>query len=141
RAARAVAMLVHVADMRLTELAGLRCACLQVAEQAKGLKRPGSRRRQVTLDDATWQALQAHWADRGWTTTTPPAQAALLAPVVLPATERGRNKRLAGDAVGYSASGLDQLLRRLWGGFCDVRGMTSEGFTPTQLRVREVDQD
>lgn len=141
RAARAVAMLVHVADMRLTELAGLRCACLQVAEQAKGLKRPGSRRRQVTLDDATWQALQAHWADRGWTTTTPPAQAALLAPVVLPATERGRNKRLAGDAAGYSASGLDQLLRRLWGGFCDVRGMTSEGFTPTQLRVREVDQD
>ncbi|SCU77841.1 conserved hypothetical protein [Cupriavidus necator] len=141
RAARAVAMLIHDVDMRLTELAGLRCACLQVTEQAKGLKRPGSRQRQVTLDTATWRALQAHWADRGWATAIPPAQAALLAPAVLPATARGRKKRLARDAAGYSASGLDQLLRRLWRGFCDVRGLTSEGFSPTKLRVREPDGD
>jgi site-specific recombinase XerC len=124
------------AGLPLSELAALRCASLQSSAEGTFLRRPGARQQLVALDTAVRQALQAHWVDRGWPSMMPPAQAALLAPTIQPATARGRNKRLAGVAGGYSATGLDQLLRSLWRRFSEQRGVPSEGFTPGQLRTR-----
>ncbi|MGH8784905.1 MAG: phage integrase family protein [Cupriavidus necator] len=134
RAALAVVQLMRSGGLRLSELPALRCASLQASPEGAFLRRPGSRRHVVVLAAAAQQALQAHWGDRGWPDMMPPARAALLAPTVQPATERGQNKRLAGVTAGYSASGLDQLLRNLWRRFCEHRGLAWEGFTPSQLR-------
>ncbi|MFS8981424.1 phage integrase family protein [Cupriavidus necator] len=136
RAALAAAQLMRSAGLPLSELAVLRCASLQLSADGTLLQRQSSRRKAVPLDTAVQAALQAHWADRGWPNMMLPAQAALLAPTAQPATTRGRNKRLAGVAAGYSASGLDQLLRTLWRRFCDQCGRPSEGFAPGQLRTR-----
>ncbi|QQX89416.1 recombinase XerD (plasmid) [Cupriavidus necator] len=136
RAALAAVQLVRSVGLPLSELAALRCASLQSSANGTFLRRPGSRQQVMALHTAARQALEAHWADRGWPSVMPPAQAALLAPTVQPATTRGRNKRLEGIAAGYSASGLDQLLRSLWRHFCEQRGEPSEGFTPGQLRTR-----
>lgn len=136
RAALAAVQLITSASLPLSELAALRCASLQSSAEGTFLRRASSRQQLVALDTAARQALQAHWADRGWPSMMPPAQAALLAPAVQPATTRGRNKRLAGIEAGYSATGLDRLLRSLWRRFCEQRGVPSEGFTPGQLRTR-----
>jgi site-specific recombinase XerD len=136
RTARAAVQLLRGPGLPLSELAALRCASLETCAETTLLRRPGSRQQVVALDTAAREALQAHWADRGWSSMMPPARAALLAPTVLPATTRGRNKRLSGIAAGYSATGLDQLLRSLWRRFCEERGEPAEGFSPGQLRTR-----
>lgn len=136
RAALVAAQLMRRCGVPLSELAVLRCASLHSSGSGTILQRQGSRRLAVTIDISVQQALQAHWADRGWADMMPPAQAALLAPTERPDTTRGRNKSLEGVVAGYSASGLDQLLRSLWRRFCDQCGLPWEGFSPGQLRSR-----
>lgn len=126
----------HTARDQRCELAALRCASLQSSSDGTLLRHPGWRQQLAALDTAARQALQAHRADRGWPSMMPQAQAALVAPAVQPATTRGRNKRLAGIAAGYSSTGLDKLLRSLWRRFCEQRAVPSKGFTPSQLRPR-----
>lgn len=136
RVGLAAALIMHNAGVPLSELATLKCCSLHDGANGILLQRPNSRHHLVCLDSDVHRALQAHWADRGWSNVIPPAQAALLAPMARPATTRSQNKQLSGHAGGYSASGLDQLLRSLWRRFCEQRGVPSEGFTPGQLRTR-----
>src|SRR5690606_7775199 len=72
--------------------------------------------RLAALGDDAWNALCRHWADRGWTADGLPPAAPLLGPLRLPPTLRGQAKATL-PLAGYSASGLDRLLRAAWRDF------------------------
>lgn len=73
--------------------------------------------RLAALGDDAWNALCRHWADRGWTADGLPPAAPLLGPLRLPPTSRGQAKQATLPLAGYSASGLDRLLRAAWRDF------------------------
>lgn len=73
--------------------------------------------RLATLGDEAWVALSRHWADRGLAADGLPPAAPLLGPLRLPPTSRGQAKQASQPLAGYSASGLDRLLRAAWRDF------------------------
>jgi hypothetical protein len=97
-----------------------------------------ARRGEIVLAEDVWAALSAHWTDRRLAWDSAHADwnpdAALLAPIEFPATARGRAKQSIVSA-GYSASGLDQLLRASWRRFASVHGTEPDAFTPRLLRL------
>jgi len=140
RAARAAALLIARHGLRVTELSTLRIAHLapgiaavHLALEAKSAARAGN----ISLDADVWQALLMHWGDRelDWdgSFSAERPDAALLAPVDFPDTERGRTKR-SQTAAGYSSSGLERLLRVSWRRFAAANDDVPAAFTPRQLR-------
>lgn len=133
RAAHVAALLMGRPGLRLVELPSLRGAHLRHQGNRVSLLRPARPDEPVWLDSKTWQALCRHMTDRGLDARQLPAEAALLAPRSFPTTRRGRRKQLAGSAAGYSASGIDQLLRAMWRHFCRAHDLTVHSFTPRQI--------
>lgn len=141
RAALAAALLMARHGLRVIELPTLRFD--QLAPDDNGVRltcvaKSVARRGDIELGADVWQALTAHWCDRelDWDTRGPDAigDVPLLAPLGFPDTERGRAKRALASA-GYSASGLDRLLRSYWQRFAAVQGDVSATFTPRMLRL------
>lgn len=141
RAARAAALLIARHGLRVIELSSLRIAHLapgvagvHLALEAKSAARAGD----ISLDADVWQALLMHWLDREleWdgSFSGERPDAALLAPVDFPDTERGRAKR-SQTAAGYSSSGLERLLRVSWRRFVAANDDVPAAFTPRQLRL------
>jgi integrase/recombinase XerC len=142
RVSLAAALLISRHGLRVIELVGFRFAHLALGDDevaltlaAKSLVRAGERR----LDADVRQALEAHWRDRGIEMASVAGTAvgsdmALLAPIDLPLTERGRAKRSQASA-GYSASGLERLLRSSWRRFAAAHDDVPAAFTPRQLRL------
>ncbi|PLP98205.1 phage integrase family protein [Cupriavidus pauculus] len=141
RAALAAALLIARHGLRVVELPELRFAHLarglntvSLTLAAKNAARAGD----MELGAEVWHALAMHWRDRGieWEghVSGGIADAALLAPIGFPETKRGRAKR-SEKSAGYSASGLDRLLRSSWRRFAAVHDDVSAGFTPRQLRL------
>lgn len=141
RAALAAALLIARHGLRVVELPTI-CFAQIDANNDSGrlacLAKSAVRRGDIELAADVWQALTGHWRDRGldWHAQAPGwnPDAALLAPIDFPDTERGRAKRALASA-GYSASGLDRLLRSSWQRFSAANGDVSKTFTPRQLRL------
>ncbi|WP_455285619.1 phage integrase family protein [Cupriavidus necator] len=133
RAALATALLMQCHGVRLAHIAELRLAHVSLAGIHAQLDL-GPRHGTVNLEQAVSDALRAHLADRNLRWQQPRApEAALLAPQGFPHTSRGRAKQ-AQDGAGYSASGLDQLLRAMWRLFAIQAGERVGTFTPASLR-------
>jgi len=138
RTAHAVALLMRRSGLRLREVAALRWSQLRREGEAMWIqieaRNPVRRRRPV--DSETIGVLQTHWRDRGLSDGSMPAQCALVGPLNLPDTQRGRNKALAGPLAAYSGSGLETLLRAMWMEFARQAGgpLAQEiRFTPRAL--------
>lgn len=141
RAAHAAALLIARHGMRIVELPAFRLGDLVPSNGPPRMTchaKSEARRGEIELASDVWTALLAHWGDRGlvwldqasgWT-----PDAALLAPIRFPSTGRGRAKQ-AQRAAGYSASGLDQLLRASWKRFAAAHDNVPSTFTPRQLRL------
>lgn len=108
--------------MTLGELAELRCGALPDA----------------VMPPSALAALDRHLTNRGIDRGTIPA-AALLGPLTVPPTGRAAARHRDGMRNGYSASGLDQLLRTVWREYVRVRGLSLPPFTPKMLRRRTAD--
>ena len=142
RAALATALLLSRHGLRIVELAALRLCDFSSSTHATGrlllAAKSAARRGEIVLAEDVWAALSAHWTDRRltWDSAHPDwiPDAALLAPIEFPVTTRGRAKQSMVSA-GYSASGLDQLLRASWKRFASVHGAESDAFTPRLLRL------
>jgi len=142
RAALATALLLSRHSLRIVELAALRLSHFSSRSDAGGhlllVAKSAARRGEILLAEDVLAALSAHWTDRRLTWDTAHADwnpdAALLAPIEFPTTARGRAKQSMVSA-GYSASGLDQLLRASWKRFAAVHGAESDAFTPRLLRL------
>lgn len=140
RAALAAALLIARHGFRMVELPTIRFGQLVPDGESWRLRciaKSAARAGDIDISPDVWLALLAHWRDRGldWDDQAPGwrPDAALLAPVDFPETERGRAKR-AQDSAGYSASGLDRLLRASWRRFAAAHDDVPEDFTPRQLR-------
>ena len=141
RAAHAAALLIARHGLRVVELPTFRLLDLVSSDGPPRLTchaKSEARRGEIELASDVWAALLAHWDDRGlvwqdqasgWT-----PDAALLAPIRFPSTGRGRAKQ-AQRAAGYSASGLDQLLRASWKRFAAAHDNVPSTFTPRHLRL------
>lgn len=141
RAALAAALLLARHGLRIVEIPALRFEHLMPGAATGRLMlhaKSAARRGDIELAPDAWSALSAHWTDRqiswdrqafAWN-----PEAALLAPIGFPATERGRAKQVLATA-GYSASGLDQLLRASWKRFAAAHEGTAAAFTPRMLRL------
>ncbi|WP_423194043.1 phage integrase family protein [Cupriavidus sp. H18C2] len=142
RAALAAALLIARHGLRIVELPLLRYADVVSDAEPWRLSIPGKRAgggEQIELGADVRHALFAHWQDRGmsWQGLASDGgapEAALLAPVDYPGTARGRAKR-AQPSAGYSASGLDRLLRATWRRFAAAHADVPAAFTPRQLRL------
>ena len=138
RAARAAALLISKHGLHLVDLPSLCLKHLEICDVTRQLSIASSRSGNVEqLGDEACDALVAHWADRGVVWDREEAdwneETALLAPLHFPGTGRGAAKRLRPSA-GYSASGLDQLLRACWKQFATGHPDVSTAFTPGMLR-------
>ncbi|KWR71503.1 MAG: recombinase XerD [Burkholderiaceae bacterium] len=145
RAALAAALLLARHGIRIVELASFRLvhfSCSPSAAPPTGRllleAKSTARRGEIVLEEDAWSALSAHWTDRqlAWDTLSEgwDPDAALLAPIEYPSTARGRAKQSIATA-GYSASGLEQLLRASWRRFAETHDVDVEAFTPRQLRL------
>lgn len=141
RASLAAALLISRHGLRVVELQGLRFTHLTRSDGTVHLTlaaKSSARAGEIRLDADVWQALETHWRDRGIelprsSDAGAGFDMALLAPIDFPETERGRAKRLQA-AAGYSASGLERLLRSSWRRFAAAHEDVPATFTPRQLR-------
>lgn len=138
RAAHAVALLMRRSGLRVREIAALRWSQLSMEGHATWIqieaRNPLRRRR--PLDPETFAVLRTHWQDRGLGEDDIPSHCALVGPLQQPDTQRGRTKALAGALAAYSGSGLETLLRAMWGEFVRQDGGPAAGatrFTPRAL--------
>ena len=140
RAALAAALLIARHGVRVVELAALRLGDVEAIGDSGRLSlsaKSAARRKPMLLEPEAWEALRKHWADRGlpdfgerdWN-----AEVALLAPTAFPDTVRGSAKR-GQRLAGYSASGLDRLLRASWKRFAAAHGGVPADFSPGRLRL------
>ncbi len=141
RAAHAAALLIARHGLRIVELPSFRLGDLAPSNDGPprltSHAKSEARRGEIELASDVWAALQAHWDERGLVWQDQASgwnpDAALLAPIRFPSTGRGRAKQ-ARRAAGYSASGLDQLLRASWRRFAAAHNNVPPAFTPRQLR-------
>lgn len=141
RVALAAALLIARHGFRMVELPTIRFGQLVPSGESWRLRcvaKSAARAGDIDLGPDVWQALSAHWRDRllDWDDQVPGwrPDAALLAPIDFPETERGRAKRVQ-ESAGYSASGLDRLLRASWRRFAAAHDDVPVDFTPRQLRL------
>jgi hypothetical protein len=145
RVALAAALLLSRHSLRIVELASLRLShfsCSSDDSQPAGrlllAAKSTARRGEIVLAADAWSALCAHWMDRQLAWDAAHAEwnpdAALLAPTEYPSTARGIAKQSEASA-GYSASGLEQLLRATWKRFAEAHDVEAVAFTPRLLRV------
>ncbi|WP_255371435.1 phage integrase family protein [Cupriavidus sp. YR651] len=134
-AARATALLIRD-GFKLSGLPRLTCGDL-LTEPAEVAAVGRSNDAGVPNQKASFEALSAlrqHWATRqidpAFSATLP-----ALAPGIFPPTRRGRSKQQSETPQGYSASGLDQLLRTTWKAYCRSEGCELPPFTPKSIRT------
>jgi|GEM_PF-1465457 len=139
-AALAAALLIARHGLRVVELPKLSFGHLASGDGWYRLHvdaKSKARRGEIELAADVQAALSQHWRDRGLAGDNPatwPSAAALLAPTEFPATQRGQAKQARASA-GYSASGLEQLLRASWKRFAAEHSDVPPSFTPRQLRL------
>lgn len=117
RVQRAAIVLLHDSGLRCFEAATARCDDLRPAQDIPGLwgelrvVGKGTKERYVPISEHTFDALTAHWRDRGLD-DQPPVGGLLLSPLEVVSTPRARAKAEAGR-IGYSARGLRCLVARV----------------------------
>lgn len=97
----------------------------------------GSKKRKVPISPRTISAVRAHWMDRDADFDADQANLPLLAPIVVPATERALNKHSELGLKGYNPNSLYNLvtsaLRRVSNHWSVQSFEQPERLTPEQL--------